>query len=80
MCSFYYRLKQSIVGLELDDNGRAALVTIPAGADLVVGSVQPDGDRFVVVIWKGRTIQLFSSDLDERATQSIAGGRAVTTF
>ena len=49
-------------------DGSCVLLTVPAGAVVVVICGPADGDKAVQVHWNGRTLAMFAGDLDRSAT------------
>ena len=54
-----------------DVNGKRVAVTIPAG-DIVELIADPDpGNKMVDVLWEGRTVAMYATDLKWRGIQTL---------
>ena len=64
-----FRLETATLALGVADGKRKA-ITIPAGAVLkVVSGPSGEGDRMVDVHWEGKTLTMFTIDVDVRGTE-----------
>jgi hypothetical protein len=63
-----YRLNTPTLGIVKTD-GHNSPVTIPDGAVVKVTTNPLDGDRLVDVIWDGKTITMFTTDIRERGVR-----------
>jgi hypothetical protein len=57
----------TLAASEVHRNRKLVLVTIPAGDTVTV--VDASGDKMATVLWQGRTLFMFISDLERRATE-----------
>ena len=64
-----FKLENPTMAVDVVD-GKRVMVTVPAGAVIkVVSGPISEGDRLVDVVWEGRTVAMFTSDLTVRGTE-----------
>jgi len=68
MCGERYRLKSPTHAIVQHD-GLNCPTTVPSGAVIRVVAVPIDGNRLVDVIWDGKTVMMFKTDIQERCTR-----------
>jgi hypothetical protein len=66
-----YKLTTAILAVNVFNQTRASSIKIPIGAILEVTSGPTDGDGMMDVIWDGRTVAVFSIDLNVRGTEIL---------
>jgi hypothetical protein len=66
-----YRLQTPILAVNVDAHVRSSTVKLPIGAILEVVSGPTDGDGMMDVRWDGRTVAVFSIDLNVRGTELL---------
>ena len=64
----WFKLTKQTVALDLVGTKRSA-VLVPQGAALRVKAALDDGCGMINVLWEGRTVAMFASDLNERAQE-----------
>jgi hypothetical protein len=65
----HFRMKLEILGIEIADGNRIAIM-IPSGQTLrVLSGPRPDDERMVDVLWGDRTLVVFAEDLDRRSEE-----------
>ncbi len=64
-----FRLTTPILAVNVEDHIKSSTVHIPLGAILEVVSGPTDGDGMMDVLWDGRTVAVFSIDLNVRGTE-----------
>ena len=63
-----YRLQTATLAIiKLD--GHDCPTTVPSGTVVKVGDGPLDGDRLVDVMWDGKTVMMFTTDIRERGVQ-----------
>ena len=67
-----FRLTTPILAVSVEDHIRTSSINIPAGAILEVVSGLTDGDGMMDVLWDGRTVAVFSIDLNVRGTEILS--------
>ena len=58
-----FKLRKSTLAFDVIDAKRSA-VTIPDGAIIAVAAGPTDGDGMVDILWEGRTVVMFTIDLN----------------
>jgi len=66
-----YRLTAPILAVSVLNHTKGSSVNIPVGAILEVISGPEDGDGMMDVLWEGRTVAVFSIDLNVRGTEIL---------
>ena len=67
-----FRLTASILAVNVADHIRSSSINIPVGAILEVMSGPTAGDGMMDVLWDGRTVAVFSVDLNVRGTEILS--------
>jgi hypothetical protein len=66
-----FRLTTPILAVNVENNTKGTTVNIPVGAIIEVVSGPTDGDGMMDVLWDGRTVAVFSVDLNVRGTELL---------
>jgi hypothetical protein len=62
----FYRLSSETLGIsDSGKEGHPTMVVIPEGARVAIREARV-GSRMIDVVWEGRTVMIFTQDLDER--------------
>ena len=65
-----FRLSERTLAIEVLDGKRKA-VTLPAGAIFKVVPGPGDGQQTVDILWEGRTLEIFTCDVNMRGTEIV---------
>jgi len=66
-----YKLTTPILAVNVLNHAKGSTVKIPVGAILEVMSGPEDVDGMMDVLWDGRTVAVFSIDLNVRGTEIL---------